>query len=370
MHLSPWRYPFYATLGAQPVCKLAALRALVHRLGTSDIDEINHHPSPGWTWVVYRLGEGPFHYEFVRVDLGEGMHLEHARLTGGTRLVGTLASDAVQLLFPHGRDLRLSGVPVDRRLVVVSPPEDHFEAATQREGAGFIVVARGPAFAELRVAELTGNPLLTPGRTPVVMQETSAAQALRLMLEEYFSLLETDERLALEPGRVQRAREDALELSRLTLLSMATPGEVALKPSHPRRQALAVSVEEWLWRQLDDPLAPAVTIGAAARELDISIRSIQLAVEDHFGVSFVRLARLVRLHQVHGALVLGLVTSVSEAATRHGFWHLGRFARYYREVFGQPPSQTVRSGRTHPPMTPAMRRELMRRTLDALRAGG
>ena len=113
-----------------------------------------------------------------------------------------------------------------------------------------------------------------------------------------------------------------------------------------------------------------MTLGAAASELNVSIRSIQLAVEEHFGVSFVRLARLVRLHQVHGALVLGLATSVSEAATRHGFWHLGRFSRYYREVFGQPPSQTVRSGRTQPPMTPATRRDLMRRTLEALRNGG
>ena len=117
------------------------------------------------------------------------------------------------------------------------------------------------------------------------------------------------------------------------------------------------------------PLAPPMTLGAAARELDVSVRSIQLAVEEYFGVSFVRFARLVRLHQVHGALVLGLATSVSEAATRHGFWHLGRFSRYYREVFGQPPSQTVRGGRTQPPMTPAARRDLMRRTLEALRNG-
>ena len=69
-----------------------------------------------------------------------------------------------------------------------------------------------------------------------------------------------------------------------------------------------------------------MTLEAAARDLDISVRSIQLAVDEHLGVSFVRLARLVRLHQVHGALVVGAVTSVSEAATRYGFWHLVRRA--------------------------------------------
>jgi AraC family ethanolamine operon transcriptional activator len=110
-----------------------------------------------------------------------------------------------------------------------------------------------------------------------------------------------------------------------------------------------------------------VTLAAASRELDASIRSIQLAVEEYFGINFVRFGRLVRLHQVHSALVLGLANNVSEAATQHGFWHLGRFSRYYREVFGEPPSQTVRGARLQPAVSSAVRRRLMRRSLDALK---
>jgi AraC-like DNA-binding protein len=346
------------------------LKTVIQRFGTSDIDEANRHPPPGWTQVVYRLAEGPFRYEVVRVDLGDGLEVEHARFVGATRLVATLAADAVHLLFPYGRDLRLSGVAVEQKLVVVSPPGVQFEGSTQVEGCGFDLVARGASFASLLESGLAGAPLLTPGRTALVMHETPAAEALRLALEGYFSLLETREDLALEAERVLRARDDLLELMRLTLMSLTAPGELELKGTHPRRRELAVSVEEWLWRQLDDPLAPPMTLGAAARDLDISVRSIQLAVEEHFGVSFVRLSRLVRLHQVHGALVLGAATSVSEVATRHGFWHLGRFSRYYREVFGQPPSRTVRGARTRPPLAPAMRRALMRRTLEALRRIG
>lgn len=33
--------------------------------------------------------------------------------------------------------------------------------------------------------------------------------------------------------------------------------------------------------------------------------------------------------------------SVSEVAVRWGFWHLGRFSRYYSDLFGELPSQTV-----------------------------
>lgn len=339
----------------------------VQRFSTSDIDEANRHPPPGWTRVVYRLGEGPFHYDFVRVDLGGGVDLEHARFRGPTRLVGTLAPDAVHLLFPYGRDLRLGGVPVSQRLVVISPPAVQLEGSTQVEGCGFTVTARERAYSALLGGGMPSGPLLSSGRTALVMSETPAAEALRLLLEGYFSALEQRQDLALEAQRVEQVRDDTLDLLRLTLLSAVAPGEEELQAPHPRRRALAISVEEWLWRQLDDPAAPAVTLGSAARELDASVRSIQLAVEEHFGVSFVRLVRLARLHQVHGALVLGLVSNVSEAAIRHGFWHLGRFSRYYREVFGQPPSQTVRGARSQPPMTPAVRRGLMRRTLEALR---
>jgi len=340
----------------------------LQRFATSDIDESNRHPPPGWTQVVYRLGKGPFRHQFVRVDLGRGVDVEHARFLGATRLVGTLAADAVHVLFPYGRDLRLSGVQVGQRLMVISPPAVRFEASTQVEGAGFDIAARGPAYAELREAGVTTGPLLAPGRTAVVLNETPAGQGLRAVLESYFALLDQRPELALERQRVARAREDLLELLRLTLQSAVAPGEAELRAPHPRRRELAISIEEWLWRRIDDPAAPSVTLAAAARELKVSVRSIQLAVEEYFGVSFVHFARLARLHQVHGALVLGQVTNVSEAATRHGFWHLGRFSRYYREVFGQPPSQTVRGARRHAPMSPEVRRTLMRRTLEALRA--
>ena len=59
------------------------MKTVVQRFATSDIDEANRHPPPGWTQVVYRLGEGPFRHEAVPVDLGDGLELEHARFVGG-----------------------------------------------------------------------------------------------------------------------------------------------------------------------------------------------------------------------------------------------------------------------------------------------
>ena len=316
-------------------------RDVVERFATSDIDETNRHPSPGWTQVFYRLAEGPFRHEFVRVHLGDGLDAEHIRILGAVRFIGTLAEDAVNVAFPYGHDVRFSGVPAARRLVAISPPGVQFEASSEVEARSLELVARGRAYATLLESGVATSPLLPSTPNPVLLNETPTAEALRQLLEGYFLLLDQREDLALEPERIQRAREDMLDLLRLMLLSGVASPEDELKAPYPRRRALAISIEEWLWRQVDEPDAPPVTLAAASRELDASIRSIQLAVEDYFGINFVRFARLARLHQVHSALVLGQANSVSEAATRHGFWHLGRFSRYYREVFGEPPSKTV-----------------------------
>jgi AraC family ethanolamine operon transcriptional activator len=37
--------------------------------------------------------------------------------------------------------------------------------------------------------------------------------------------------------------------------------------------------------------------------------------------------------------------TVTEVAFRWGFWHLSRFAREYRSMFGESPSETLRRRR-------------------------
>jgi AraC-like DNA-binding protein len=54
-----------------------------------------------------------------------------------------------------------------------------------------------------------------------------------------------------------------------------------------------------------------------------------------------------QLAQVRDALLAApdRPSAVKQAATSHGFFHLGRFARAYREHFGELPSETVARAR-------------------------
>ncbi|MCW2522306.1 MAG: transcriptional regulator, AraC family, partial [Frankiales bacterium] len=65
------------------------------------------------------------------------------------------------------------------------------------------------------------------------------------------------------------------------------------------------------------------------------------------GQSPMRYLQQVRLERVHAELAQAEpgATTITEAATRWGFTHLGRFANQYRTTFGELPSATLAGNR-------------------------
>ena len=77
-----------------------------------------------------------------------------------------------------------------------------------------------------------------------------------------------------------------------------------------------------------------------AEKLGVSIRTIHNAVKLYRGMSLHRYLRLKRLWLVRQNLMAG-GQSVKACALAYGFWHLGDFARAYRELFDESPSETL-----------------------------
>ena len=109
-----------------------------------------------------------------------------------------------------------------------------------------------------------------------------------------------------------------------------------LKP-HLRR------AEEYMREHLAEP----VTLGAITRTAGVSGRTLLRAFRRHRGTTtmgFLRILRMEAAHRELQAMEPGS-TTVTEVATRCGFYELGRFSGRYRKTFGELPSETLTRAR-------------------------
>jgi transcriptional regulator GlxA family with amidase domain len=87
-----------------------------------------------------------------------------------------------------------------------------------------------------------------------------------------------------------------------------------------------------------------VTATSIARAACVTTRAVQLAFRRYLNTTPSAYLRQVRLDHAHRDLLSaskGEDGTVTQIASRWGFNHQGRFAAYYRQMYGQNPRQTL-----------------------------
>ncbi|WP_342129756.1 AraC family transcriptional regulator [Hydrogenophaga sp. OTU3427] len=100
---------------------------------------------------------------------------------------------------------------------------------------------------------------------------------------------------------------------------------------------------------MEPRLCAPLSLGDLARATGVSLRTLNDLCHHHHGMSPMELLRAKRLDAVHKHLLLHPEAQVSETAMAFGFGHLGRFASYYKDRFGELPRQTVAQAGGGPP---------------------
>ena len=117
-------------------------------------------------------------------------------------------------------------------------------------------------------------------------------------------------------------------------------GQIDADKSASRRHML---IMRRFWRVIEENPDQALFIPEICRAIGTSERTFRECCQDQLGVSPKRYLLTRRMHLVRRALREGAATAttVTEIATRYGFWELGRFSGEYKSLFGELPSTTL-----------------------------
>jgi AraC family ethanolamine operon transcriptional activator len=97
------------------------------------------------------------------------------------------------------------------------------------------------------------------------------------------------------------------------------------------------------WEIVEDDRSAVVTVAELCGRLGVPIRTLDDAFRSCLGISPKRLILSLRLNNVRRALrQADERTTITSAATRHGFFHFGHFGHQYAQLFGERPSETLR----------------------------
>jgi AraC family transcriptional regulator, ethanolamine operon transcriptional activator len=166
----------------------------------------------------------------------------------------------------------------------------------------------------------------------------SSLPPLKVYLNQLYHLMEQRSPLVQRPTFEQVLLQDLLPLLIATLPIQNEQLKLPLKPY--QRSSLVKQAEDYMQAHLDRPL----TLADLCQALGTSSRALSYGFQDIFGMSPMAYLKILRLHGVHRALKASNSdsTMVLNIANQFGFWSAGHFARDYKTMFGELPSETLK----------------------------
>jgi len=200
------------------------------------------------------------------------------------------------------------------------------------------------AAVERQLSRLLGRRLTEPIRfTPLGDLTTDSAArwhgALQILSNEVLST-----RSLVQQGFGAASLEELIISTLLYIQESNYSDRLRARPRTSGRVAVSRSIE-FIERHLAEPFS----LGDIAAYVRMSPRSIQVGFREDLDTTPIAFVRDRRLDAARRTLLEAVPQdglTVTEAAGRWGFTHLGNFSMVYRQRFGESPSQTLRGTRS------------------------
>jgi AraC family ethanolamine operon transcriptional activator len=302
---------------------------------THDAGQHGAHAT-GWSHVYEQLKPGPFRGRMTQAWLGP-IQVIHERVDGAFSWRGRPWRGA-RVLFaflPASGDLYYDGRPLLTD-ALVTHRWDAVDRVSCSRRLELALVAIDEDFLNWHTGRVAGRELF--GRDATAVTSSADPQVVRQFQR---CVIEVVEELTTAPEVLDDARRSHALQSRVlnTLVEVLTSsGEPHAPLPHPSTRAYIVDQAiNFMEAKLAEPICLA-DISAALR---VCPRTLRYSFEHVLGISPTRYLLASRLNRARRELASsGANSSIQCIASRAGFWHMGRFAQYYRETFGELPSET------------------------------
>ncbi len=106
-------------------------------------------------------------------------------------------------------------------------------------------------------------------------------------------------------------------------------------------EEVALAIRDQVYNHMDGN----VNISQFAKQYEVSEKTLQTSFKSLFGFTPKHFIRQLKLNLIHNELKESdpKQSTVSKIALKWGFKHMGQFSRYYTELFGVNPSQTLKT---------------------------
>jgi AraC-like DNA-binding protein len=225
-------------------------------------------------------------------------------------------------------------VQCDRRRGMISSPSEVNVVRSDSGAARLSVAIRGDAL-ERHLSLLLGDaPQVPLAFDAEIGLEAGYGRSLAVMLRCAAAELARDGWLG-DPLIASRYEDFVM-----TGLLLSQPNNYS-QALHRRARPLTPRDVRRAVEYIHDHIAEPISLSDLVREGGVAGRTLLKHFRDFKGVSPMRYMRNLRLLRVREALQSGSVHRVSEAVSRWGFAHAGRFSSEYRRRFGESPSRTL-----------------------------